>query len=235
MARAPNHAPGKRAREADGEQVPLDLELRRVRGEPGDAEREADHEVRPDRLVRGQPDRAEQRGHPQRAEDHADRTADEPDREAEDPRGPETRLGTRPSADGTREQVDAVPGEHRGDPREEQALRHARAQRALRSPLRRRKEASSTRRRASRRGPRARAASRPTPAAAALIAMFVPAAAAGLPAASRIAGRRSVPSTSPTADPRYPAANDAAKVSASCPASRAARRGRRRRSPRARG
>ena len=40
----------------------------------------------PTALCAVRPDGAEQRRHPQRAEDHADRTADEPDREAEDRR-----------------------------------------------------------------------------------------------------------------------------------------------------
>jgi hypothetical protein len=42
----------------------------------------------------------------------------------------------------------------------------------------------------------------PDAAAAALIAMFVPAADAALPETTRIAGSRSVPRTSPTAAPR---------------------------------
>ncbi len=124
----PRAEPGSRecAREADREQIPLDLELRRVRGERGDAEREADDEVRPDRLVRAQADRAEERRHPQRAEDDPDRTADEADRETEEPCRPEARFRARASADGPHQQVDAVPREHGGDRREEQPLRHAR-------------------------------------------------------------------------------------------------------------
>ncbi len=55
----------------------------------------------------------------------------------------------------------------------------------------------------------------PVKAAAALTAMFVPAAAAGLPEASSTAGRRRLPRTSPTSDPSAPAANDPANARAS--------------------
>ena len=46
------------------------------------------------------------------------------------------------------------------------------------------------------------------PAAAAEMAMFVPAAASGLPVSATISGSRSVPSTSPSIEPTYPATND---------------------------
>ncbi len=55
----------------------------------------------------------------------------------------------------------------------------------------------------------------PVNAAAALTAMFVPAAAAGLPEARSTAGSRRLPSTSPTSDPSAPAANDPANASTS--------------------
>ena len=40
------------------------------------------------------------------------------------------------------------------------------------------------------------------------MAMFVPAAASGLPETATISGSRSVPSTSPSIEPTYPATND---------------------------
>ena len=58
--------------------------------------------------------------------------------------------------------------------------------------------------------------------------MFVPAAASGLPEASTISGSRSVPSTSPSIEPTYPATNDPTRASASSQASIAARRSQRR-------
>ncbi len=61
-------------------------------------------------------------------------------------------------------------------------------------------------------------------AAAALTAMFVPAATAGFADATRIAGKRRLPRTSPTAPPSNAAANDANPASASCQASRASPR-----------
>ncbi len=48
----------------------------------------------------------------------------------------------------------------------------------------------------------------PTSAETALTAMFVPAAAAAFPDASSTAGRRRLPSTSPTAEPSSAAANE---------------------------
>ena len=68
----------------------------------------------------------------------------------------------------------------------------------------------------------------PVSADAALTAMFVPAAVAALPDARITAGRRRLPSTSPTAPPSTPAPNDAAAASARRQASRGAPR----RSPR---
>ena len=69
----------------------------------------------------------------------------------------------------------------------------------------------------------------PAPAEAAEMAMFVPAAASGLPETATISGSRSVPSTSPSIEPTYPATNDPLNASASSQASTAARRRRRRR------
>src|SRR5439155_8950633 len=54
----------------------------------------------------------------------------------------------------------------------------------------------------------------PEAAAAALIAMFVPAAALGLPESRRMSGNLSVPRTRPTAAPRKPATNAPAKAAA---------------------
>ncbi len=75
----------------------------------------------------------------------------------------------------------------------------------------------------------------PAPADAAEMAMFVPAALAGLPVATKMSGRRSVPRTRPSIEPTYPATNEPAKARPSSQASRAAPRGRRARSRRVRG
>ena len=47
--------------------------------------------------------------------------------------------------------------------------------------------------------------------------MFVPAPASGLPEASAISGNRSVPSTSPSAEPMYPATNEPTNARRSAP------------------
>ena len=75
----------------------------------------------------------------------------------------------------------------------------------------------------------------PAPADAAEIAMFVPAAASGLPVNATIRGSRSVPSTNPSIEPTYPATNEPASASASSQASTTARRVRSRRWRRGRG
>ena len=89
---APSHAPGTAPDEPRREQVPFDLEAKRMRGEAGDAEEEPDDEVRADRAPCVQPDRPQQRGHPQGAEDDPERPADEADHEAEDSGGVQARL-----------------------------------------------------------------------------------------------------------------------------------------------
>ena len=47
--------------------------------------------------------------------------------------------------------------------------------------------------------------------------MFVPAAASGLPVSATISGSRSVPSTSPSIEPTYPATNDPASCERELP------------------
>jgi hypothetical protein len=50
-----------------------------VTREPREPEKEADHEVRPDRPRRGKPDASEQGRHSKRAEDETDRPSDQAD------------------------------------------------------------------------------------------------------------------------------------------------------------
>src|SRR5918999_3175396 len=66
----------------------------------------------------------------------------------------------------------------------------------------------------------------PDPAEAALMATLVPAAEAASPESKRMSGRRSVPSTSPTAAPSAPATNEPAKATASSQVTRGVRAGR---------
>jgi hypothetical protein len=114
---------GQRPGEAGAEQGPLDLQAQRVRRKAGDAEEEADDEVRSDRPVRGQPDGSQQRRHPQRAEDDADRPADEADRESEQDSRSEPGLLPGPGANRSHEQVEPVPREDGGDPGEQSSGR----------------------------------------------------------------------------------------------------------------
>ena len=103
---------------------------------------------------------------------------------------------------GRAEQVDAVPGEDGRDPGVEQPLGGLSRRRARPTiaPAIDGGAIHATTRQSTR--PSRACRHPPAAAAAALIAMFVPAAAAGFPAASRTAGSRSVPSTSPTTEPR---------------------------------
>ena len=198
---APSRAPGIAPSSPAAKEVPLDLQLRRVRDETRDAEEEADDEVRADGAPGVHPDHAEERGHAERAEDHADRAAHEPDR------GPEAAAGH------TR-------GWERGLARTGRARRSSPFQaRIAAMPVKSTRSGMlapssppttapmidggaihATTRQSTR--PSRACRQPPDAAAAALIAMFVPAAAAGFPAAKRTAGRRSVPSTSPTTEPR---------------------------------
>ena len=80
-ARAEERA-GDRGRDRHGEHRPLHLPPGQVAEEAGDAEEEADDEVRPHRALRRHPDALEERGQAQRPEDQADRAAEQADHRA---------------------------------------------------------------------------------------------------------------------------------------------------------
>ena len=117
------------------------------------------------------------------------------------------------------QQVGPVEGEDRGGDAEQRRLRQVAAEVAAESRTDDRRRQHPARRPRQETRPSRACRIEPDAADAALIPMFVPAAAAGLEASRRISGRRSVPSTSPSAEPRYPATNDPAAPSASCQAS----------------
>ena len=84
-------AAGKRPGETGGEQVPLDARGGRVRDEASHAEQEPDDEVRARRAAQVEPHGAQERRHAQRPEDDADRAADRTDHEPEPAAGPRRR------------------------------------------------------------------------------------------------------------------------------------------------
>ena len=148
------------------------------------------------------PDQADERRHPESAEDDAHGPAERADADAARDGRPQTEALARQRADGPQRQVDAAPDEHGRDRGVEQALGDVVGDERSERPPRRSTAAPSTPRCASRPA-RSRAwLTAPDAAAAAEIAMFVPAAASGLPLIATISGSRSVPSTSPSIEPR---------------------------------
>src|SRR5919204_1755422 len=89
--------------------------------EPGDAEEEADEEIRADGAVRIHPDAAEKGRHAQCPENEADGSPEEAD-DAPGHHGSEPGA-LRPSRSAElEEQVEAVPCEHSGDSQEQRAV-----------------------------------------------------------------------------------------------------------------
>ena len=93
-----------------------------VRGEAGDAEQEADHEIRPGSSPDVQADAAHERRHPERAEDDADRPAEDADREPGGRCGPESQPAAAAGPNRAEDEVDPAPEEHGGDRRVEESL-----------------------------------------------------------------------------------------------------------------
>jgi len=128
-----------------------------VTREAGDADEEANYEVRPDGARGRETDTSEKGRHAERPEDEPDRAADQADdRTCDHCREPGV-AGPRRRAE-LEEKLHAVPEERGGDPCEEKRLGNARRS-TRRGRLRARRAASSTRRCASPRVPRGRARS----------------------------------------------------------------------------
>ena len=119
VARAPSQPPGELRRDPRRE-FPRPLLAGGVSREPGDTEQESDDEIRPGGSAHVEPDRADERWHPERSENHPDRATQDAD---EGQRSPVPRAGGLGAVeDGAKHEVDAAPDEHRCDQRVEQSL-----------------------------------------------------------------------------------------------------------------
>ncbi len=118
---------GNGGRDAHAEHGPVDLELRGMTREAGDAEEEADDEVRPDGARGRETDTSEEGRHAERPEDEPHRAADQADDRACDHRREPRVAGPRRRAE-LEEKLHAVPEERGGDPGEEERLGNAPAE-----------------------------------------------------------------------------------------------------------
>jgi hypothetical protein len=92
-----------------------------VADEPGDAQKEADEEVRADGAVRIDPDAADQRGHTQRAQDEPDGSSEEADGASGHYSGQPWALSP-PGRAQLEQEIGAVPREYDGDAKEQEAV-----------------------------------------------------------------------------------------------------------------
>ena len=184
--------------------TPLDAERAGVRREAGDAEQEADDEVRAGRAPDVQPDAAHESRHPQRPEDDADGAAERADPEPAGDGGRQPQALPRARLHRPQREIDPAPDEHGRDRRVERPLGDVVGEQRADDRAGDRAAAPSRRRPASRPGPRGRGATAPAPAAAAEMAMFVPAAASGLPARRRSAAAAASRARAPASSPRSP-------------------------------
>ena len=185
------------------EDGPVDAGAGGMRREAGDPEKEADDEVRPRGPADVHADRPDERRHAKRPQDDADRAPEHADEEREAASPPDTHPLTRAGCDRPEREIDTAPDEDAGDQPVQQGLGDVVGeQRPAIAPTTDGGAVHATIRQSTR--PSRACFSPPAPAAAAETAMFVPAAVRGLPVARTISGSRSVPSTRPSIEPRYP-------------------------------
>jgi hypothetical protein len=95
-----------------------------MRRKAGDAQEEADGEVRPRGSADVHPNRADQRRHPKRAENHADGPAEHADAEREPDSACKPKPLPGPCGNRPEREIDAAPHEHCRDHTVEKGLRH---------------------------------------------------------------------------------------------------------------
>src|SRR5206468_12010829 len=167
----------------------------------GEPQEEADDEIRPRRAADVESDRAHERGHPQRPQDHADGTSEDTDEERENAAAQYAETFAHTWGDRAKGEIDSTPRQDCGDDPVENADRHlVREERAgdragdggrshprddvpVDPSLASVPEAARTRRRCRDGNVRSRCLDR-------------------IPVARTISGRRRVPSTRPSIEPR---------------------------------
>ena len=203
-ARAEQRA-GDRRGAADEDHVGVGRRVGEVRERAGDADEDADRHVGPDRALRRLADPAQQRRHPQRAEDQADEPAEQPDHRAarRQPRGRRARR-RRPRRGRGSTGCAAGRSPDWSSTAAMTSSSRVRASRRLgsRPPPRRRSRAAPSKPQPPVDPAGAHVHDAPRSVAAiAEIARFAPPPAAAEEATSSVAGSRRLPSTSPTRPP----------------------------------